>query len=73
MSAEKEELERLLKQLPGNVKLAIVFAMALGLLLGIHGILNSIAAGGFAVRFIVYAVLIFFFYLANGVSFTRRS
>ena len=72
MTNESEQLERILTDVPGPVKLAMLLALVLGLLLGINGVLTNVAAGTFAGKWIFYAVLIFLVYVSNGVSLLKK-
>jgi len=72
MTNERQQLAQILTDVPGPVKLAMLLALVLGLLLGVNGILTSVAAGTFSAKWVFYAALIFLVYASNGVSLLKK-
>jgi hypothetical protein len=73
LAADREQLERTIRNAPKSVRHAAFLAAVLGLLLGVRGILSSASLGTFSGKSLLYAALIFAFFGVNGISLLSKS
>jgi len=73
MATDRELLEQRIKNAPKRVQHAAFLATLLGLLLALRGILSGISAGTFSGKSMIFGVIIFAFFLTNGISLLTGS